>query len=196
MRVIALAGLLCFASNAFAQEGIYVGLGVGSFDYEEPGGSLSGNAISESVTSLRIYGGFEFNENFAFEVRYGTTSEIKDSFSGTDPILGDFTAQVDFDFTTTSIAGMGMLPKDWGAFFAGIGYFDTTANIDFNLTADCCGMQSSSASVGDDGIMALLGIEWRFGRFNTGIGVRVEYEWLDLEDADGSTVGVGISYRF
>jgi len=44
--------------------------------------------------------------------------------------------------------------------------------------------------------MAQLGIEWRFGRFGTGFGVRLEYEWWDISDVDASTVGAGISYRF
>jgi hypothetical protein len=61
---------------------------------------------------------------------------------------------------------------------------------------ECCGPFSASTSFGDEGMMAVLGVEWRFGRFGTGVGIRVEYEWLDVEDASGSTVGIGVAYRF
>jgi OOP family OmpA-OmpF porin len=196
MRAIAVVALALLASPALAQEGIYVGLGLGSFSYEEDSAFLAPGPFEDSVSSWKIYGGFEFNENFGFEVRYGATEEFEQTFSGMDQFLGNFSTTFDVGFTTTSLVGMGFLPNDWGTLFGGIGYFDTDIDADFVLESDNLGTITDELSIGDDGLMAVLGIEWRFGRFGTGVGVRIEYEWLDAEDADASTVGVGVSYRF
>ena len=196
MRVIAMVLLALIYSSALAQEGMYVGVGLGSFDYGEDLAFLAPDRFDDTVSSSRIYGGFEINENLAIEIRYGATGDFRQTFSEIDAFAGEVTASVRMDFTTTTAVALGMLPKDWGAFFGGLGYFDQDIDADVEGMAECCGPFSGSASIGDDGLMAVFGVEWRFGRFGTGLGVRVEYEWLDVEDASGSTVGVGIAYRF
>lgn len=196
MRAMAIVVLALAASPAFAQEGMYVGLGFGGFDYEENAAFLAPSPFEGTVSSLKVYGGFEFNPNFGFEIRYGVTDEIGQNFSGTDPLAGDFSGRIGIDFTTTSAVAMGFLPKDWGALFGGIGYFSSDSDAALQLTADCCGTINDSISVSDEGLMALLGIEWRFGRFGTGVGIRLEYEWLDVDAASGSTLGIGVAYRF
>jgi hypothetical protein len=131
------------------------------------------------------------------EFSYGSTSEIQQSVSGTDPFLGDFSLATNLDFTTTTVKAVGMLPFDWGVLLGGIGYFDTDADVDANLTAACCGTISASDSISDSNAMAMLGVEWRFDRgFGAGIDLRLEYEWWDIEDADASTLGIGVAYRF
>jgi hypothetical protein len=196
MRAIAIFGLALLGSAAFAQEGMYVGVGLGSFDYAEDSAFLAPEPFDDTVSAWKIYGGFEVNEHLAFEIRYGATDDFTQTFSETDPVAGEITGTIGIDFTTTSAVAVGMLPRDWGALFAGLGYFDQ--NVDANLEGmtECCGPISGSASFGDEGMMAVLGVEWRFGRFGTGVGIRVEYEWLDVEDASGSTVGIGVAYRF
>lgn len=196
MRTIAVVVLAFLVSPAFAQEGIYVGLGFGSFDYEEDAAFLAPAPFEDTVASWRVYGGFEINEHFGIEVRYGASEEIEQRFSGTNADLGEFTSRFDTKFTTTSAVAMGALPMSWGALLGGVGYFDTTADASLRLTAECCGTLEDTITLGDDGLMAVLGAEWRFGRFGTGFGLRLEYEWLDVENASGSTVGVGAAYRF
>jgi opacity protein-like surface antigen len=196
MRAIAVVGLALLATPAFAQEGIYVGVGVGSFDYEEDTAFLVPRPFADTVSSWKLYGGFELNEYFAFEIRYGQTDEIEQRFSSMNPDLGDFSERFGVDFTTTSGVAMGVLPLEWGALIGGLGYFSTDAKIGYEITADCCGSFANSISIGDDGLMAVMGLEWRVGRFGTGVGVRLEYEWLDVEDANGSTLGIGVAYRF
>jgi Outer membrane protein beta-barrel domain len=196
MRAFAAAALTLFASAAFAQEGMYVGIGLGSFDYQEDAAFLAPRPFGETVSAWKAYGGFEFNDYFALEVRYGGTEKIEQGFSDTGPTLGAFTGTVDMDFTTTSAVAMGMFPRDWGVLIGGLGYFNTNSDAHLELVTECCGRLTQSASVSDDGIMAVLGLEWRFGRFGMGPAVRVEYEWLDMADADAATIGVGIAYRF
>jgi len=196
MRAAAIALIALLASPAFAQEGMYVGLGLGSFDFKENGAFLAPGPFDGTASSWKLYGGFEFNDHFGMEIRYGATEKIAQPFSGTDPTLGDFSSTFSTDFKTTSAVAMGVLPKDWGALIGGIGYFNTDEGVDLALTAECCGATTGGTSIGDDGLMAVLGIEWRFGRFGTGYGVRVEYEWLDISGASAATLGIGVSYRF
>jgi hypothetical protein len=197
MRVMRLVVLLALTSPALAQEGMYVGVGLGSFDYSENSPFLAPAPFEDTVSSWKIYGGFEFSDRFGFEIRYGSTGNFDQTVSGTDPGgFGDFTARFDTDFTITTALAMGMLPKEWGVLFGGIGYFDSSSDSDLALDTECCGVLGDSIPIGDNGAAAVLGIEWRFGRFGTGYGLRLEYEWLDVADADASTFGVGVAYRF
>jgi len=196
MRAVGILALALLASPALAQEGMYVGLALGSFDFKEDGAFLAPGPFDGTASSWKLYGGFEFNDHFGMEIRYGATDRIEQPFSGTDSSLGDFSSTFSTDFKTTSIVAMGVLPKDWGALIGGIGYFTADQGADLALTAECCGAISASTSVDDDGLMALLGVEWRFGRFGTGVGIRLEYEWMDVTGAGASTLGVGVSYRF
>lgn len=196
MRAVVTVGLVLAASPALAQEGIYVGVGLGNFDYTEDGAILGPSALDDAVSAWRVYGGFELNEHLAFEVRYSASGQIGESFSGTSTAVGDYSGTIDADFATTSFAAMGLLPRDWGTLVGGLGYFSNEANVDFSLTAECCGTLTDGGTVREGGLMAIVGAEWRFGRFGTGIGLRLEYEWLDLEDASASTIGVGVAYRF
>ena len=173
-----------------------MGVGIGSFDYAETSAFLAPEPFDDSVSSWRIYGGFEINDYLTFEIRYGAAGDFAQTFTQTDPIAGDLTATIGMDFTTTTVAAVGALPKDWGALIAGLGYFDQDVDADLKGTAECCGPISASTAFGDEGMMAMLGIEWRFERFGTGVGFRIEYEWLDVEGASGSTIGLGVAYRF
>lgn len=196
MRAIRLVVLLAFASPAMAQEGMYVGLGFGAFDYSESSPGLAPEPFEDTVSAWKLYGGFELNEHFAFEIRYGATGKIKQTLSGTDPTYGDFTATFGTDSTITTVLGMGMWPKDWGTPFGGIGYFDSSGDTTLALTTQCCGPFNQSLSISDNGLAAALGIEWRFLRFGSGVALRLEYEWLDADNANASTIGIGIAYRF
>lgn len=195
MRIITLVLLALAGLPAFAQEGIYVGLGLGSFDYEDSMPDPVFGVRSDSALSYKVYGGFEFNDYLSAEIGYGETDKIEGSVSGTDPFLGDFTSSSRTEFTTTTFKLLGQFSRDWGVLLGGLGYFDTDSDIKLSLTSDA-GSFNAEGSISDNGLMAMLGIEWRFGRFGTGYGVRLEYEWLDAQEADASTIGVGVSYRF
>jgi hypothetical protein len=196
MRVITVVLLSLSTLPALAQDGMYVGLGLGRLDYEEGGFSPAfGNTLADTVLSYKVYGGFEFNQYVAAEISYGKADEVAGGASGNDPDVGNFETSIRTEFTTTVIKVVGQLPLEWGVLIGGIGYFETNADVRIDLTTDL-GSFSGSGSASDDGLAAMFGIEWRFGRFGTGYGVRLEYEWWDLQNADASTIGVGMSYRF
>ena len=196
MRTIALLVLLAVSTPLIAQEGMYTGIGIGSFDYSESDPFLAPEPLAERVSAWKLYGGFEMNEHLAFEIRYGESEEIGTTTSFVDPFAGPISSTVDVDFQVTTVLGMGMLPFEWGTLLGGIGFFSSSSDADFSIVSECCGSARGSADLDDDGLAAMVGVEWRFGRLGTGIGVRLEYEWLDFENAKASTLGVGVSYRF
>jgi hypothetical protein len=78
----------------------------------------------------------------------------------------------------------------------GLGYFSSNNSYNEVISAQCCGSIVDANSISSNGLMATVGMEWRFGRFGTRYGLRVEYEWWDLKDIDSSTIGIALSYGF
>ena len=195
MRKLTLLFLGLASSAALAQEGIYVGIGVGSMDYSETTQSGLIPKVEDQVSAYKLYGGFEINDHFAIEINYGETDDVMDSGSQFIPGLGTVTQSTTTELATTVLRGIGQLSYEWGVLQGAIGFY--SAEIDF---LDTLMVNGSSGTIGggfsDDGLSAMIGIEWRFGRFGTGFGVRLEYEWLDISDIDAETIGLGIAYRF
>ena len=195
MRTFVLFVLSLVAIPTLAQEGMYAGVGYGSFDFDENDiDAVFGNR-SDTVDTYKLFGGFEVNEHLSLEISYGATQDLRNTLTATDPIIGVFTTSVATEFTITTVKAIGQLPLDWGILMAGLGYYDLDADIQLRLDSSL-GSFESGGTVGDDGMMAMLGIEWRFGRFGTGYGIRLEYEKWDLDGADASTIGIGASFRF
>ena len=96
----------------------------------------------------------------------------------------------------TNLSAVGQLPLEWGVLMAGLGYYSSENDFVEELMADCCGSITNGNSISDNGVSAMLGIEWRFGRFGTRYGVRLEYEWWDISSVDASAIGIGFSYGF
>jgi hypothetical protein len=194
--------LLAFTGTAaHAQEDIYVGLGFGNFTYEEATGDIFLGDVEDTNTRWKLFGGFEFNDNFALEIQYGETSDLSDTRTqflllDGDDVPDEVTGKLTTDFTITALNAVGQWPFEWGALLGGIGYF--TSDSDFTATANapCCGSLSRSGSIRDNGLSAMLGLEFRFGRFGTRYGIRLEYEWWDMDGIDTSAIGLGLTYGF
>jgi opacity protein-like surface antigen len=198
MRPASFAALLCaiFGSAANAQEGIYVGLGVGKFDYQERFTDPFLGQSSANVDTYKIMGGFEINNYFALEITYGKTDDIVNSVVGNFPSVGDLDLTQSQDFSMTTLRGLGQYPFDWGVLLGGLGYYSSDNKfIEFGQ-AQCCGQINSGGTIRDDGLTAMVGVEWRFGQFGTRFGVRLEYEWWDINLVDTSAVGVALTYGF
>lgn len=197
-----LAGTACLlplliAAPARAQEDIYIGVGIGQIEYSHNTGDPVLGKISEGAASYKIFGGFGFNEHLALEISYGDTDSIDYRASGNVPPFGNVTDDVEIEFTTSALRAMGQLPLDWGILVGGLGYYSADRKFTEVLVAECCGTLRNGGTIREDGLTALLGIEWRFGRFGTSTGIRLEYEWLDASsNIDLSTFGLGISYRW
>jgi Outer membrane protein beta-barrel domain len=196
MRRLLVLPFALAATGALAQETIYVGIGVGSFDYQESFVSSILGRVADEVTIRKLMGGFEFNEHLALEINYGKTDDIRQSGTQNVPPFGDVTDTLSTDFTITTLTAVGQLPFEWGALLAGLGYFSSENDFTDTLTSDCCEPSVIGGTLNDDGLTALLGIEWRFGRFGTRYAVRLEYQWWDIPDADASATGLTFSYGF
>lgn len=196
MRALAIIGFMLLATPALAQPelGGYVGVGFGSFDYED---DVSGvgpvlASFSDTTSSWKIYGGFNFSDHLGVEVSYGANEEMVENVALVDPFLGNISGTFDLRFTTNAIRAVGYLPFSWGSLLGGIGYFETSADLDLDLLTDCCGPIMVGDTVRDDGTTVVLGAQWRLSR----VDLRLEYEWWDISEADASTIGVGAALRF
>jgi Outer membrane protein beta-barrel domain len=196
MRRLLVLPFALAATTAFAQGSIYVGIGVGNFDYQESFVSSIVGRVADEVTIRKLMGGFEFNEHLALEINYGKTDDIRQSGTENVPPFGDVTGNLVLDFTITSLTALGQLPFEWGALLAGLGYFSSENDFTDTLTSDCCDPSVIGGTIRDEGLTGLLGIEWRFGRFGTRYAVRLEYQWWDISDADSSAAGLTFSYGF
>jgi hypothetical protein len=191
MRAITFLCLALSGSFAVAQDmAAYAGMAVGIFNHENE----TGGAFSDKAASWKIYGGFQLNRNLGFEIGRGSTGEIEGGESGSPLSVGvrRFHTAHAVDFTLTTVKVMGYLPLDWGALWLGYGAFRMNADTEFSAPT----FGRSSLSIDYDGQMASAGIEWRRSRFERGIDVRLEYEWVDFPFSNASTLAVGVAYRF
>jgi hypothetical protein len=201
MRLFPILLLVLFATAASAQESIYVGIGLANFDYAESTGDPIVGDVADTGTYTKLFGGFEINDHFTFEISYGKTDDFSDSSStffliDADDIPDEIFSTLETDFTVTSLNAIGQIPFDWGALMGGIGYFSSESDFSVRAVTECCGSLSNSGSISDNGLMAMVAVEWRFGRFGTRYGVRLEYDWWDMSGIDASNLGLAISYGF
>lgn len=198
MRLRHLPALLCFfvSSVGFGQDAIYVGIGGYRFDYEENIPNVVISGISDTSTAYRLFGGFEFNEYFALEVSYGKSGDLAYRTSADLPGFGQTNYSLATDFTISSFRAIGQFPFEWGALLGGLGFFQSENDFREDILTECCGSLPGDGSFTDTGLTVGLGAEWRFGRFGTRYGLRLEYEWWDTEDIDTSALGLAFSYGF
>lgn len=196
MRRLLVCLMTLAASGVAAQENVYVGLGIGEFDYEEQFVDPILGQVSDTVSAYKLFGGFEFNDYLAVEISYGKDDSIIDSESVVIPPFGNVFYRIDMEFTKTALRAVGQLPLDSIVLLAGIGYFSSEGDLEEFFDVETQGQFANEISLNDDGMTAMLGVEWRFGRFGTRYALRAEYEWWDMSEVDASTVGLAFSYGF
>jgi OOP family OmpA-OmpF porin len=191
MIVLALAAL----QNAAAQEspemsGGYLGVALGSFEYEESEYGF-GTLLSDSASVYRIYGGYRFNDNFAVEGTYGETGELEESISLPIPPFGTFAVDTAVDFEILTVRVLGFLPLKKVSLFGGIGYADMTGNV----SATVVGVPGASASdsADDDGSTLVAGLQFELER----VAIRGEFELFDTDSGvDMWDASIGVAFRF
>lgn len=222
MRV-ALAFFLLLASfNTAAQQrglGLYAGIGLGKFQFEEDHGPLSvelddrlvnqivGNAtqtigirsarLDDSELSWKIFGGWNITGNLGVEVSYGRANELTSTYSEQ---VGDVTVSAnlstDLDIGTARV--MGYLPFRVGAFFGGLGYFsaETSSTQNLGLVVSGVGSVQNTVNLGgsatDSGPSAIVGFQWAL----PSLVLRADYELFDMNAGSAATLNVGVSLGF
>jgi opacity protein-like surface antigen len=195
-RVYAIFLPLVFLATSIVQaqeeNGGYIGLTYGNLSLEAYD-EFDFELISESGDQLRLFGGYRFNDNFAFEAGWSDTSGIDDSFSGNLPCCGDVTESVSVDIETLTLRAVGIIPFDRVSLFGAVGYYDASFSGTYSYTDD---FESISFSVGDfyddSGVTVAAGFELNF---DSGLGIRGEAEWFDTpSDVDAYAINIGILY--
>ena len=222
VRVALAFFLLLVSLHAGAQQrglGLYAGIGVGKFQFEEDHGPLSvvlddrrvdeivGDVtqtigirsvrLEDSELSWKIFGGWNITGNLGVEVSYGRANELTSTFTEQ---FGDVTVSANLstniDIGTARV--MGYLPFRVGAFFGGLGYFsaETSSTQNVGLVVSGVGSVQNAVNLGgsatDSGATAIVGFQWALPTFV----LRADYELLDMNAGSAATLSAGVSLRF
>jgi hypothetical protein len=188
MRVLTAISMLMVCTVGLAQEesGPYIAFGIGQLDYEEDAFGLT---LDDTTLSYKIYGGYRFDETWAFEAYYGQTDDLEWTDAGNLPGLGTYSARLAGDYDIVSLRGL----AHFGWFVVGIGYWDADLSASLTGTSDFTGPFAESASGSDSGASLIAGGEWDLG----GWAIRAEFEYFDTESTvDAYNLGIGVQFGF
>jgi OOP family OmpA-OmpF porin len=190
---------LALAPLAHAQEerGMYIGGGLGTFDYSEPDDSFF--PVSDTTWTYSLFGGYQFNRYFALEVGIaGTGSDLEENFPDVAvPPFGIATLEVNEAFDIYTLQAVGFLPISKFNLFAGVGYFSASVNGSIDLSNASGSGTVAAGSDHTNGTAAMFGIQKNFGLDLKNFSVRGYYQWYDFDaDVDGSGIVIGATYRF
>jgi OOP family OmpA-OmpF porin len=178
-------GLISMPAFAADDQGFYAGAGAGQLSVDFSG-DIDGTLFSfdDGDTAFRIFGGWQFNENFGLEAGYVDGGSASETFNieGTD-------VDVDIDVTGIDLMLRGVLPvgESFFAFAqAGVIFWDA----DFQASA--LGVSESDSDSGEDLIYG-AGIGFNFSE---NAGVRAEYMIYDISDTDVDSILASIFWKF
>ena len=171
LSVLGVAGI--FAATPSIAGEAYIGASAGIMNLESDIGG--GVDFSDSPISGKVFGGYEFNDNFAVDVAYFSTID-----DASDDVLG---IPIDLSLDGFTIRAVGAYPtSDKFSLLGSVGYWDGEAE------ASAFGISESAS---DDGITLGVGGKYRFGSAS----IRGEFEWFDSEDTIWMFL-VGIQVNF
>ncbi|HEX7081449.1 MAG TPA: outer membrane beta-barrel protein [Gammaproteobacteria bacterium] len=190
VRWALLIGLTASAAQAQEQNGGYLGLSLGSARYRESDDEF-GLSISDSATSYRILGGYQFADVYGIEVAWGATSDITESFLGVDSANNLAELEVAGEYEIATVRFLAFAPFEGLSMFGGAGYYDAKLDVTwtFDSVVDPLTLTSEQS---ESGATVVGGLQYDWDR----IGVRGEYEWFDTDDADLTNFNVSLLFRF
>jgi OOP family OmpA-OmpF porin len=180
MGLLAMLGLLAGAS-AYADQapGFYAGAGIGQATVK-----VDDADFDASDTAFKVFGGYNFNNNFAAEATYFDGGAPGETFD----LGGGNTGRIEAEFTGLDLCVIGRIPvSESFALFAKVGY----ASYDVKVKASAFGF-SSSASDSDNDVTYGAGAAFSIGHFD----VRGEYEALNVDGGDFNILSLSAVYRF
>jgi OmpA-OmpF porin, OOP family len=164
--------------------GFYVGGALGQAKHTEGcDGVPSGISCDDADTGWKIFGGYQFNRNFAAEVAYTDLGETK---------FSDPTDSVTFRPTALEVVGVGMYPFPEGfTLYGKLGFYRAETKLDSTF----------GFSEKDSNTDVTFGLGGRYD-FNRNFAVRVE--WQRYMDVGGDDIGtsdidmlsVGVLWKF
>lgn len=159
--------------------GWYVGGSVGQSKIDCDTSGIPGASCDDSDTAFRIFGGYQFNKNFAAELGYNEFGEAKASAGGVS-VTGEAKG---FD-----LVAVGILPlNEKFSVFGKLGWHMSDVDVSSNVGVS----ESESNSDFTYGI----GLQYNFSR---NLGVRAEYQQFKKvgEDTDVDVMSIGVVYKF
>jgi OOP family OmpA-OmpF porin len=179
LSALAALGLMAAtAAQADTQPGFYAGAGFGTTKIGDD--EFDGSGIDDSDTGFKIFGGYNFNENFAIEAGYFDFGEASGDFGGDSFSIG---------VSGLSASAVGRLPvSDMFSLFGKLGFASYDVDVSFNIA----GFGSGSASDSDSDMIYGVGGALSFGK---SFEARLEYEALNV-DGDASMISVSGLFRF
>jgi Outer membrane protein beta-barrel domain len=174
MRKFILAGMGLFALSATAQaadNGIYVGVGIGQSNVEIDSGTTSVEDFEGDDLGYKLIVGVRPLDWLGFEANYVNFGEPDDTVAGTK------IETEGYGITGYAVGFLSLGPADLFA-KAGVVSWDTKVN-EFDL----------------DGTDLAYGVGVQFRLLS--LGFRAEYEIFDIEDLDDANMlSVGVTYTF
>lgn len=174
---LALTGSL--AAQADTQPGFYAGAGLGTTKVSDD--SFDGTGIDDSDTGFKVFGGYDFNKNFAVEISYVDFGEASIEDAGDSLSVG---------VTALTAAAVGRIPlNETFSLYGKLGFASYDVKVDFNAA----GFGSGSGSDSDSDLIYGVGGAMSFGG---NFEARLEYEAINVDGGDVNMLSVGGLFRF
>ena len=166
------------AGPTFAQDGaFYVGASIGKAEAKDVCtgvNSISGATCDDKDTTWKIFGGYQFNRNFALEIGYSDGGEVKASAFGVNASI---------EASVFELVGVGTLPLGNNfSLYGKIGLY--RADTEATATAGALSVREEESNTDlTFGIGAQFDLSKRFA---------IRAEWQRYQDVDGGdTIGEG-----
>ena len=184
LSALAALGLMAAtAAQADTQPGFYAGAGFGTTKIGDD--EFDGSGIDDSDTGFKVFGGYNFNENFGIEAAWFDFGEASGEFS--DPLFGD--ASISIGVSGLSASAVGRLPvSEMFSLYGKVGFASYDVDVSFNIP----GLGSGSGSESDSDMIYGVGGALSFGG---SFEARLEYEALN-SDADANMISLSGLFRF
>ena len=223
VRVALAFFLLLVSLHAAAQQrglGLYAGIGVGKFQFEEDHGPLSvvlddrrvdefvGDVtqtigirsvrLEDSELSWKIFGGWNITGNLGVEVSYGRANELTSTFTeqfgGRNRLSKPFHEYRHRNGESDGLPSISRGRVFRGASATSVRKTSSTQNV--GLVVSGVGSVQNAVNLGgsatDSGATAIVGFQWALPTFV----LRADYELLDMNAGSAATLSAGVSLRF
>jgi OOP family OmpA-OmpF porin len=210
IKTASVLGLMSFAvmSSAFAAEKDnfwYIGGNIGQsrakIDDASISSALTGAGFTSSINdddkgdAYKLFGGYQFNKNFAVEGGYFNLGDF--GYTATTVPAGSLNGKIKLQ--GLNIDGVGMLPLSQKfSVFGRLGLQYAEAKDDFSSTGAVPAPTNSSTNKNGFNYKAGLGVQYDFTQ---SLGMRLEAERFRINDAAGNDgdilmYSIGLVYRF
>jgi OOP family OmpA-OmpF porin len=189
-RLMCLVLVVAFARAAAAQEaeedrGPYLGLSLGSFNYEQENGEF-GIFVEDTTPAYRIIGGYRFNDHFALEGTWGENPNLEDT-----TVFSNGTVGVRGEYEVRTVRALGILPLgDKVSLYGALGYYD--AVLDATVTSSLVSSRPYDVEDTSDGATLALGVQFDLER----VDIRAELEKFLDSGSEAWGFNVGVFFRF